>query len=109
MTSYPTHAKRRHHPALEWSLWLTWRVAGALGAVVIGTVVGYLIRPVRRVLHAGHRGAATVAHRLTARLGRVTAPVIHSFDAAGDKLRRQSTTLLIAGIMLANLLWLALR
>jgi hypothetical protein len=126
MATASAHAHRRRHPATEAGLWLIWITARLSGLAT-------LARRARRLAarladsDAAHWLAATMSdladattdaghtlHRLLVRVelaaaDLLTGPAPELLDLATTRLRRRAGWLALAGGVLANLTYLALR
>lgn len=117
------HARERRHPAAEAALWLLWLAARLTGLAVLARRVARLARDVadsdashwvqatyidftdaagRAVRRAMIRAELAVAELLAG-------PVPDLLGVATARLRRRVGWLLVAGVVLLNLLYLAMR
>lgn len=127
MPTASLHAQRRRHPATEAGLWLVWITARATGLSGPLGVAGRWLRriPFRAAAVAvagwcGRHGralataTAATGHRTYIRVelaaaDLLTGPVPELLDTTTTRLRRRVAWLALAGGVLTNLLYLAVR
>lgn len=124
------HARRHHHATTEAGLWLVWITARVTG---LSTPLGYLTARLARVARVARHPAARAAAAWCARRSRAAAAASHAaahrvllraelaaadlltgpapllLDTATARLRRRAGWLALAGAVLGNLTYLALR
>jgi hypothetical protein len=134
MSTASAHARRRRHPATEAGLWLVWITARVTGLAALTRTARAYLAPLEALLHAIPLRAAAVAaaswcrrhgralviagsaagHRVLLRVELAaadlfTGPVPELLDVAAPRLRRRAAWLALAGGLLVNLLYLAIR
>ena len=110
-----THARRRHHPAVEAGLWLVWTTVRYTGLAAFADLVVRLGRATpglyRTTARAAHRLAHTVALRAALAVdGWLTTTLVGATPGDGDEAdQRRALQLIAVAAILLNVVYVVAR